>query len=78
MDMVFSFPSLPIKVCVGRYVNLGSLGISVIQNLLYTDFTEKADLHGFFQAFSVQIQEIRVICVQNHGNSQRALTFYPC
>jgi hypothetical protein len=37
---------------------MGSLGISVIQNLLYTDFTEKMDLHGFFQAFSVQIQEI--------------------
>jgi hypothetical protein len=33
------------------------------------------DLHGFFQAFSVQIQEIRVNRVQNHGKSQRAILF---
>jgi hypothetical protein len=28
------------------------------------------DQHGFFNAFSVKLREIRVIRVQNHGDSR--------
>ena len=47
----------------------GSLGIAVINPFLYTDFTDKRDEHGFLKEKSVQLRQIRVIRVQNRGNS---------
>ena len=50
----------------------GSPGVAVI---LYTDWTDFTEAHGKIFKKSVIIRVIRVIRVQNHGNSWRAIVF---
>jgi hypothetical protein len=66
-------PDLPLA----GYCISGSLGIAVIKTFWTRISRTTRIFTDFFRAFSVRLRAIRVICVQNHGNSQRA-AFQKC